>query len=106
VAATHLALSPAWAQLVCDCHPNPVRTALDRLSLEQAQAALQTARSRLEAARKAGDSVSEGIFTRVVNGFEDELSDRAAVLVARAIVDESRKRDQQARDLITQMITS
>jgi hypothetical protein len=60
------------------CQPDPVRTVLDRLSLEQAQSALGTAQHRLQAARKTGDSDSAEILSRVPDlGHDFALSDLA-----------------------------
>ena len=104
MAGTRQATCLAWARRVSDCHPNPVRTALDRrLTVQGVRSALGTAQSRLGAARKAGDKASAEILSRVVSGCEDELRDRLAVIVARGIVQESQGAERQARDLITQM---
>jgi uncharacterized protein YciW len=84
------------------CQPDPVRTVLDRLSLEQVQSALGSAQHRLQAARKTGDSDSAEILSRVVSSFEDEVRGRLAVIVARGIVRESQEAERQAREPLNQ----
>jgi hypothetical protein len=78
---------------------------LDRLSVRAVESALGTAQGRLQGARKAGDTPLAEILSRVVSGFEDELRDRLAVILARDVVTESGKADRQARELLDQMIS-
>lgn len=88
---------------MCDCQPNPVRDVLSKSGIGTVESCRDTALSRSEKARKAGDMVSAEMFAKVAQEASRELEGRLLVIAARECLREAGEAGRQARELITQM---